>query len=347
MMALEMLLKNGENMIRALNKWGLLIAVFITAVACGPADDKASSSKESTSNSPTGTTHVAPEDTIFINRITNDVSILTSGKARNYENLEALNKAADYISGEFEKTGGKVSEQPFEVEGNIYKNIICSFGPEDGERIILGAHYDVCGKQKGADDNASGIAGILEIARMIGAKKPTLQYRIDVVAYTLEEPPFFRSQHMGSAVHAKYIQDEKIPLKVMVCLEMIGYFSDEKGSQEYPMKEFEAMYPTVGNYIALVGGADDQMFTNQFKADMNKASSIDVQTINAPPSVQGLDYSDHLNYWNYDYQAMMVTNTGFYRNKNYHEKTDTKETLDYNRMYLVIKGVYNALVSIK
>ena len=129
---------------------------------------------------------------------------------RNYQDLKTLNQAATYVKAEFEKYSRNVEVQEYEAEGQIYRNIICSFGPENAPRIIVGAHYDVCGNQQGADDNASGTTGLLELARLLQHEK--LNVRIELVAYTLEEPPFFRTKHMGSYIHAKSLADKKVPI---------------------------------------------------------------------------------------------------------------------------------------
>ncbi len=283
-------------------------------------------------------------------RIKNDVTTLCSTtKPRNAKNIESLNEAANYISDEWLKLELEVDTQKYIADGNEYKNLICSFGPTDGERIIVGAHYDVCEEQAGADDNASGTAGLLELARLLKKHQPNLNYRVDLVAYTLEEPPYFRTKFMGSAVHATYLKDNKIPIKAMICLEMIGYFSDEKGSQDYPIGLLKLFYPNTGDYISVVSkfGNGNSKLTRKVKKGIKRGANIDVTSVNAPASLPGIDFSDHLNYWKYDYPAVMITNTAFYRNKNYHEPTDLPETLDYERMAEVIKGVYNVLVEFK
>lgn len=285
---------------------------------------------------------------VSVERIKEDVRRLcTTKKPRNYENLESLNEAAAYIHEEFRKCGFQPEEQKFITGGQEYKNIIATYGPKDSARIVIGAHYDVCGNQVGADDNASGVAGLLEIARLLDSLKPALKYRIDLVAYTLEEPPFFRSAFMGSAIHANYISTNKIPFKAMICLEMIGYFSDKPKSQDYPVGILKTMYPTTGNFIAVVGRTGENNLVKEIKKSMIEGSRINVESINAPKAMAGIDFSDHLNYWAKDLPAVMITNTSFYRNKNYHEPTDTPETLDYNRMAEVVKGVYWAVVNMK
>jgi len=264
-------------------------------------------------------------------------------KYRNYLNYESLNIAADYIHLKFKEFSTRTEEQVYQVEDLDYRNIICSFGPEDGERIIVGAHYDVCEDQMGADDNASGVAGLIELARLLSVEN-NLKYRIDLVAYTLEEPPFFRTDKMGSAVHAKYCHDNNIDIKAMVVLEMIGYFTDEKNSQDYPLKALKLVYPNKGNFIAVVGKLGKGKLTRHMKKEMKKGSDIPVSSISAPASMPGIDFSDHLNYWNYDYDAVMITNTAFYRNKYYHETGDTADRLDYAKMAEVVKGVYYGIV---
>jgi len=280
-------------------------------------------------------------------RLHADVQFLTSLQpARNYQNLVSLNKAADYIHAELQKLGCPVQEQTFQVEGHEYRNIMASFGPPAAERLIVGAHYDVCGDQPGADDNASAVAGLLETARLLQTQAATLRHRIDLIAFSLEEPPFFATEHMGSAVHAQMMHAEKVPIRAMICYEMIGYFRDEPGSQRFPTPALAAHYPNTGNFITVVGRQGQEAFTQQMKALMQKHSTIDVQSINLPAS-QGLaGLSDHRNYWHYGYQAVMINDTSFLRNPNYHQPTDTIDTLDFRRMAEVVNGVFGALLAL-
>lgn len=287
---------------------------------------------------------------VDVEQIEKDVLALCSTpKPRNAKNIESLNEAAAYITDEWLKLGLEVDTQTYIADGQEYKNLICSFGPKDAERIIVGAHYDVCEEQAGADDNASGTAGILELARLLQKHQPNLTYRLDLVAYTLEEPPYFRTNLMGSAVHAKYLHDNNIPVKAMMCLEMIGYFSEEKGSQDYPIGILKLFYPNKGNFISVVSkmGNGNGRLTRKIKKGIKRGSPIDVTSVNAPAKMPGIDFSDHLNYWKYDYPAVMITNTAFYRNHNYHEPTDLPNTLNYNKMAEVIQGVYNAIVTLE
>ncbi len=282
-------------------------------------------------------------DTSNISR--NLLAIINTPQKRNYKNVVVLDSVAGYIKQEFSKYTNRVTVQRFEAENNSYCNIIASFGPQDGERIIVGAHYDVCGEQDGADDNASGVAGILELARLM--KDSDLKYRIDLVTYSLEEPPFFRTEKMGSYVHAKSLHDAAIPVKGMVSLEMIGYYSDEENSQDYPLGFLSWLYGSKGNYITIVQKSASGAFCRQFKKLAFENNSILTKSFKAPSFFGGIDLSDHRNYWKFGYNALMVTNTAFYRNKNYHKNGDVLVALNIPKIGLVVDGVYRVLKEIK
>ncbi|MCG2698237.1 M28 family peptidase [Candidatus Parcubacteria bacterium] len=265
---------------------------------------------------------------------------------RNNNNIESLNKAADFIIERFKSFGCDLEIQKYSVMDKEYKNIICAFGLKEAERIIIGAHYDVFFNQPGADDNASGIAGLLELGRLINENQLKLKDRIDLVAYTLEEPPYFKTDKMGSAVHARSLYEANIKVKAMIALEMIGYFSDKPNSQTYPSLLLKLIYPNKGNYITIIGKFKEWNLVKKIKKGMIASTNISVKSVNAPIYIPGIDFSDHLNFWQYKYKAVMVTDTSFYRNKNYHEKSDTIETLDFNKMSEVIKGVYSAVINL-
>lgn len=255
-----------------------------------------------------------------------------------------LDRVAAYIRKQFESANGKVSEQPFAVEGITYRNVLAQFGPDTKERIVVGAHYDSAGALPGADDNASGVAGLIELAYLLG--KAALPMRVELVAFTLEEPPFFRTDYMGSAIHAASLKQQGVKVRLMFSLEMIGYFSDAANSQRFPVPALKALYPSRGNFIAVVGKFDQGPAVRRVKQAMSGASSLPVYSINAPRSIPGIDFSDHLNYWDAGYNAVMVTDTAFYRNSNYHTLHDTADTLDYQRMAMVVEGVYAAVLQL-
>ncbi|MFI0429476.1 M28 family peptidase [Mariniflexile sp. HMF6888] len=280
------------------------------------------------------------------NRIKEDlVKITQTQESRNYQNIKTLNAVADYIKSELTKACDSVTFQPYLVNGKTYKNVIGSIGVEHKERIIIGAHYDVCGNQQGADDNASGIVGLLELARLLSKEK--LNYRIDFVAYTLEEPPFFRTKQMGSYVHASYLHKNNISVRGMICLEMIGFYSNQKDSQRYPLPEMHLKYGDIADFITVVQSEKSGEFGKQIELLMKKQNTIKTISFEGSSLVTGVDFSDHLNYWFFNYPAVMITNTAFYRNKNYHTKNDTIETLNINKMSAVIEQLYLTIKQLK
>lgn len=268
-------------------------------------------------------------------------AITKSKKFRTYKNIEQLNETAEYIKSVFNQYTDSVFIQEYSVNGQIYKNVICSFGTENNKRVIVGAHYDVCENQEGADDNASGVVGLLELSRLLKGQK--LNQRIDLVAYSLEEPPFFRTEYMGSYIHAKSLSDNKTDVYGMISLEMIGYFKDEKKTQQYPIGLLSLFYGSRGNYITLVKKFGAGRFTRKFCRKYKSTKAIHTKKFSGPRFLPGIDFSDHLNYWKFGFSALMITDTAFYRNKNYHKSTDTMETLDIKRMSKVIDGVFNTL----
>jgi Zn-dependent M28 family amino/carboxypeptidase len=195
-----------------------------------------------------------------------------------------------------------------------------------------------------ADDNASGVAGLIELAYLLA--KEDLPLQIELVAYNLEEPPFFGTNQMGSFFHADNLKNQNAKVSLMICLEMIGYFSDEPNSQDFPVSLMSLFYPSKGNFIAVVGNLNNGFTVRKFKAEMLKTHDLLVYSINAPPFLPGVDFSDHSNYWNFGYNALMITDTAFYRNENYHSAQDTWEKLDYSRMAQVVESTFNAIKEI-
>ncbi|MFT5336956.1 MAG: hypothetical protein ACI9YL_000958 [Luteibaculaceae bacterium] len=273
------------------------------------------------------------------------VKITKTDGYRTYDNLPVLNGVADYIHTTFSKFSSRVAFQDYLVNGITYKNVICSFGPVDGPRLIIGAHYDVCGNQEGADDNASGVVGLLELARLL--QNQELNYRVDLVAYSLEEPPFFRTEQMGSFIHAQSLKDAGIELIGMISLEMIGFFKSEKGSQDYPIGILSWFYGNKGDYITVVKKWGGGTFPRKFARQMKRNTCISTKKFSGPAQLPGIDFSDHLNYWNLGYEAIMISNTGFYRNSHYHQSSDKLETLDLPKMAAVIDGVLLSVLNLK
>jgi len=262
---------------------------------------------------------------------------------RNYTHPKQLAGAADFIVRQLETTSATVSEQHYEVDQAPYRNIIAEYGPESDQLIVIGAHYDVAGDTPGADDNASGIAGLIELGRLLS--NTHLKTKVMLVAFTLEEPPFFRTQSMGSMIHAAALSEQQIEVRLMISLEMIGYFSDQAHTQNYPHPLLSLFYPDQGNFITVV----DQLFSNQgpaLKQTMRQATQLPVYSINAPSWIPGVDFSDHRSYWQHGYPAVMITDTAFFRNHHYHTDADTAEKLDYERMAQVVLATYTAIIQI-
>jgi hypothetical protein len=260
---------------------------------------------------------------------------------RSHTNTKNLDRCADYILAHFEKAGADTSIQEFTVLGKKYQNVIGFFGDKTGERIVIGAHYDAYIDRPGADDNARGVSGLIELAYLIGKEK--INTGIEFVAYTLEESPFFGTQDMGSAHHARLLHDRKVRVKCMIALEMIGYFSSEPGSQLYPIPVLKIFYPNKGNFIAIVGRLDERKIVKKIKGLMKGATDLPVYSVNAPLIIAGIDFSDHRNYWKYGNDAVMITDTAYYRNQEYHEPGDTAERLNYELMGKVVIQVLEAI----
>lgn len=264
---------------------------------------------------------------------------------RNWRNLDSLKVASEYIENEFKKYGLTIQHQKWNYGKFEYTNVIASYQPELKKHLVVGAHYDVFDDQPGADDNTSGVAGLLYLAQSIAENQPNLPYGIDFIAYCLEEPPHFSTKNMGSYVHAESLCKSNTEIVGMICLDMIGYFSDEPNSQHYPAESLAERFPTVGNYIAVIGLEKHAAFSNEVHQRMTKAGGIDVQKINFPTNDGIAGLSDHRNYWYFGYDAVMINNTAKFRNPNYHQITDTVDTLDLKRMAAVVNAVLETISS--
>ena len=263
---------------------------------------------------------------------------------RHRDNLAAI---ADELETTFEASGARSERLSYRESGLFeFHNVSGHFGPENSAlpRVVVGAHYDAYGEHPAADDNASGVAGIVELARLLGEIDPaSFSLPVELVAWPLEEPPYFRTDGMGSAVHAKHLREQGIPVRLMISVEMIGYFSDEPGSQDYPSKLLHLFYPDRGDFIAVVGDLGNRDSILEAKIALRGATPLPVHSIAAPRNLPGIDFSDHLNYWEAGYPALMITDTAFYRNPRYHTPQDTPDTLDYERMAQAVTGIYELI----
>jgi hypothetical protein len=272
-------------------------------------------------------------------RLRRHVEFLTIQAApRDSDHPESLDRAAAYIRDDFAWTRARVWDQVFQVRGRSFRNVIASFGPATGPLLVVGAHYDSFGDfgpNPGADDNASGTAGLLELARLLDGGP--LPGRVELVAYANEEPPWFGSPWMGSAAHARSLRGQDA--RGMICLEMIGYFTER---QPAPNFLFRLLYPERGNFIAVAGRWNDRSLTRHVKRAI-RGTGFPAVSFTAPRDA-GIDASDQRSYWDQGIPAVMVTDTSDVRNPHYHSPGDTAETLDYRRMARVVEGVANAVL---
>jgi Zn-dependent M28 family amino/carboxypeptidase len=273
-------------------------------------------------------------------RIESDVRFLTTtALPRSAAHPESLRRTAEWIARSFRESGARVTVQSFHARGQTWQNVVAELGPDDHSQalLIIGAHYDAFGEmgsRPGADDNASGTAALLELARLLGSRHP--RSPLMLVAYTNEEPPFFGSEEMGSAIHASALARENRAVRGMICLEMIGYYTRE---QSWPTPLLSLLYPSNGDFIAVAGGWPDRILARRVKRGILGAGGIDVVSFTGPRETS--DASDQRNYWSHEWPAVMVTDTAFLRNPNYHTTHDTAATLDYTRMAAVVNGVFN------
>jgi Zn-dependent M28 family amino/carboxypeptidase len=253
----------------------------------------------------------------------------------------SLNKAADYIESVFTSSGYAVWHQTYSCYGQSVSNLIAEKTGMDKNVVIIGAHYDTVPGSAGADDNASAVAGLLELARLnqeSSNKKPLI-----FSAFVNEESPCFGSPNMGSMVYAKHLKEKRIPVEVMVSLEMIGFFSKER-IQAYPLPGMGLIYPKTGDYIGVVGNFHSSKYVSFFKKGIRKHSNINARSLTAPEFFGGINLSDNYSFWHHGYRAIMVTDTSFFRNGNYHQETDTIDTLNFDSMAEVVNGLYYTLL---
>jgi hypothetical protein len=266
---------------------------------------------------------------------------------RNPENIRDLNDSADYIISVFQRLGLDVEIDEFRVPGldSIFRNIRVSFGPKEGERFIIGAHYDVYKSTPGADDNASGVAGLLELARLMVENKINPKTPVDLIAYTLEENPY---SLLGSRVHATQLKKAGVKVKGMISLEMIGYFSDEPESQSLPLKLMKLIYPTMGNFILVGGYGNSFSLAQKVSTLMKNHGGIPSHKLWIPYSslLPDIKRSDHASFSDLGYPAVIVTDTSFNRNPNYHKDTDGPETLSFPKMAKVVDGIFGLIKSL-
>ena len=254
---------------------------------------------------------------------------------RNAEHPEALEGAAVYISRELADLGYQPERHEYEAYGRTFANVEAALEGGD-EIVIIGAHYDSERGTPGADDNASGVAAMLALARFMKGRSPVRTVRF--VAFANEEQPHFQTLAMGSWRYAQRSRARGEDVVAMLSLESMGYYSDEPGSQHYP-PPLSLVYPSEGNFIGFVGNVRSRKLTRRAVASFRGAVRFPSEGAALPEAVPGVGWSDHWAFWQEGYPAIMVTDTAPFRNPHYHRASDTSETLDYKRLARVVIGL--------
>ena len=257
---------------------------------------------------------------------------------RNVWRPEAMAAAAGYIQERFEDAGYTVNVQPFTSRGLTVNNIeavLPGQGAAD-EIIVVGAHYDSVADSPGADDNASGVAALLELARLLAGT--TLPRTVRFVAFANEEAPFFYGDEMGSNLYAARAQAQGEHVEAMLSLETLGYFTDQPGSQKYPFP-FSLFYPDTGNFIGFVGNLSSRSLVRKAVGAFRASTAFPSEGVAAPSGIEGIHWSDHWSFWEAGYPAIMVTDTAPFRYPYYHTAKDTPAQLDYTGLARVTGGL--------
>jgi len=264
------------------------------------------------------------------------------GERNLMRNPQGLAAAARYIEESFEALGLSVSSQRFLQDGHEVRNLVAEIPGHGSEAILLlGAHYDSVPGSPGANDNASGVAALLELARLLKDRPHERSLRF--VAFVNEEPPFFKTEQMGSRVYARQAAERGDAIAGMFSLETLGYYSDERNSQFYPLPLMGLFYPDAGNFAAFVSNLGSGALLRRSLAAFRRHSDFPVQGLAAPGWVVGVDFSDQWSFWQEDYPAMMITDTAFYRYPYYHSPRDTPDRLSYPELARLVEGLARAL----
>jgi Zn-dependent M28 family amino/carboxypeptidase len=256
---------------------------------------------------------------------------------RNMWHYAQLNAAADFIEDSFSRVGLHTRRDSYQTGGQPCHNIEAEITGNRPEIIVIGAHYDSVFGSPGANDNGTGVAATLALARRFASAKPKQTLRF--VAFVNEEPPYFLSGEMGSQVYARRCKERGDNISGMISLETIGYFSDAPNSQTYPSPGLGLFYPKVGNFIGFVSNVTSRALLRRVIAVFRKQAKIPSEAASLPAFIPGVSWSDQWSFWQQGYPAIMVTDTAPFRYPYYHSSTDTPDKLDYDRFTLVVSGM--------
>lgn len=258
---------------------------------------------------------------------------------RNVWQFGALRRAQDYITAAFGAYGYNPVAQTFDVArlpvSNIEATLEGSSHPD--EVLVIGAHYDTVGGCPGANDNATGIAAMIELARRFAGRPQARTVRF--VAFANEEPPFFQTAQMGSVVYARTARARGDRITGMLALETMGYYSDAPGSQQYPVPEMAGLYPDVGNFIGFVSDDTSAGLLESAGEAFTEGTALPLQAAAMPAGLPGVGWSDHWSFWQVGYPALMVTDTAPWRYPWYHTADDTPDKIDFDRLAEVVRGL--------
>jgi Zn-dependent M28 family amino/carboxypeptidase len=261
-----------------------------------------------------------------------------ASREHNVWSPEALERAAGYIESELSGSGYEVRPEAFRSGAVGVRNVIveAAGGARADEVVVVGAHYDSVRGAPGANDNGSGVAAMLEIARAARDWRPARTWRF--VAFVNEEPPFFRTEAMGSRVHAERARARGERIVAMYSLETIGYYSDAPGSQRYPLP-LGPFYPERGDFLAFVANLASRRLLHATIAAFRARAQFPSEGVAAPAWIPGVDWSDQWAFWRAGYPAVMITDTAPYRYPDYHTERDTPDKVDYDRLARVVRGL--------
>jgi hypothetical protein len=266
-------------------------------------------------------------------------------RPHNIAHYEELERAASYIEAELASFGYVPQAQVFETEGRQVRNIEVAIeppgaGPET-ESLIVGAHYDSFGNAPGANDNGTGTAAALELARVFKSVTPK-DKRLRFVLFVNEEPPYDRTPAMGSWRYAQMLKERGERVAGMISLETIGCFSEEPGSQKYP-PPFGLFFPSKANFIAFVALPGARGFLHEVVGRFRRHTDLPTIGGTAPDQFEGVGWSDHWSFAQFGYPGIMITDTALFRYRHYHKPTDTPDKVDYNKLARVTLGLAKTL----
>ncbi len=284
---------------------------------------------------------LSPEEITLRDELRADVQTLGGEIGeRNMARYLQLNAAADFIENSFFCAGLHPRRDTYDLQGRACHNIETEIGARP-EILLVGAHYDSVFGSPGANDNGSGVAAMLALARRF-AQKP-VQHKLRFVAFVNEEPPYFLTEQMGSFVYAGRCKARGDQISAMISLETIGYFSDAPHSQTYPSLGLGVFYPTVGNFIGFVGNVRSRALLRRAIALFRKHARLPSEGAALPSFIPGVSWSDQWAFWQHGYPGIMITDTAPFRYPHYHSATDTPDKLDYDRFALVVSGMQKVI----